>query len=263
MELGPPVSLTRRLTVRTGQWPRMSSPRAGHAPMTVHRAPATVSQPYPYVWQGRGRPLPFRSYRDHAASLSARSHRTLPSHRRADRHHPSEPPPLKSLTSTGSSSSSCAAILKLSRRLHRPKVLRETSPAPVASGLHSVPPPCPRAPPRPHGAHRPPHQPPYLPSACRCQATPADRTPPWTAPSVSPRPPQLLQSGFPHSGVAPARSPTTLAAGDRQNQPAPPLPRHGSHASAWALRPGLAGPVSWAALPGRTGSQVGLSPCAQ
>jgi hypothetical protein len=26
--------------------------------------------------------------------------------------------------------------------------------------------------------------------------------PPWTAPSVSPRPPHLLQSGFPHSGVA-------------------------------------------------------------
>jgi hypothetical protein len=143
MELGPPVSLICRLTVRTGHWPRVRSPSVGNASVIIHRAPTTVSRPYPCAWPGRGRPLPFRSYRDHAASLSSRSRRTLPSHRRADIHRSSEPPPSKSLTSTVSSSSSYAAILKPSRQPHRPKELHETSPMPAASSPRLVPPPRP------------------------------------------------------------------------------------------------------------------------
>jgi hypothetical protein len=114
---------------------RAHSPSVGHALVSVHRAPAAASpaavvgQPYPHAWPGRQRPLPFRSYCDHAASLSALSHHALPSHQRADRHCPKEKPSSKSLTSTDSSSSSCAAILMPSCRSHRPEELRHHLPS--------------------------------------------------------------------------------------------------------------------------------------
>jgi hypothetical protein len=79
MELGPPGSLTRHLTVHTGHWPRAHSPSAGLTQVIVHHAPtagspaAVISRAYPRAWPGRGRPLPFRSYRDHVAALSLRT----------------------------------------------------------------------------------------------------------------------------------------------------------------------------------------------
>jgi hypothetical protein len=223
MELGPPVSLTCRLTVHTGHWPRARSPSAGHSPMTIHHAPATgspaaaVSQPYPHAWPGRGRPLPFRSYRDHVASLCARSRHALPSHWHADRHHSSEPPPSKSLMSTGSSSSSYATILKPSHRLHCPEELRETSPMPVASCPCLVPPPHPWAPPWPHGARRPPHRhplPPFgLPPSSYTGVHRLGQPCRW-APDL----PNSSNLGSPIPVLPQSPSPTNLATGDRRNR---------------------------------------------
>jgi hypothetical protein len=184
------MSLTRRLTICTSHWPHTHSPSASHVPVTIHHAPtatspaAVVSRPYPCAWPGRGRPLPFRSYRDHAASLSARSRRALPLHRRADLHCSSEPPPSKSLTSTGSSSSSCAAILRSSHIAQRSSARpprREPPPVPIRCHHHVPELHCNPAVLADHLTDAP-----YLPSAYRHQATPADRAPPWTAPLVSP-----------------------------------------------------------------------------